>query len=237
MVQLPLIRLFTRALLMSINQVSPFPQVTWLKRDEDHLLTAGGQVYSSDTRFSVAHIKHQDLWELSLRDVRLSDAGLYECQLTTHPPTSLFFTLKVVEARATIEGYPEIHFHLGHSLRLHCTVEQATEPPLYIFWYHNGSIVNHYPNKPVRIQNHRYGSTLTIKNITWSHSGMYRCEPHLATPARITVHVSGQPAAMHIGGHSDVVEDELSPHGTSSPLVPLPQFLATLTLIVLLPTW
>lgn len=36
------------------------------------------------------------LWELSLRDVRLTDAGLYECQLTTHPPTSLFFTLKVV---------------------------------------------------------------------------------------------------------------------------------------------
>ena len=29
-------------------------------------------------------------------DVRLSDAGTYECQMTTHPPTSLFFILKVV---------------------------------------------------------------------------------------------------------------------------------------------
>ncbi|XP_050736920.1 zwei Ig domain protein zig-8-like isoform X2 [Eriocheir sinensis] len=129
--------------------------VTWLKRDEDHLLTAGSQVYSSDNRFSVAHIKNQDLWELSLRDVRLSDAGLYECQLTTHPPTSLFFTLKVVEARAVIEGHPSIHFHKGHTLRLHCVVERATETPQYIFWYHNGSMVNYYPNQPVRIMKHR----------------------------------------------------------------------------------
>ncbi|XP_050736921.1 zwei Ig domain protein zig-8-like isoform X3 [Eriocheir sinensis] len=161
--------------------------VTWLKRDEDHLLTAGSQVYSSDNRFSVAHIKNQDLWELSLRDVRLSDAGLYECQLTTHPPTSLFFTLKVVEARAVIEGHPSIHFHKGHTLRLHCVVERATETPQYIFWYHNGSMVNYYPNQPVRIMKHRYSSTLIINNLTWDHAGEYRCEPHLATSASIKV--------------------------------------------------
>ncbi|KAK8404291.1 hypothetical protein O3P69_007546 [Scylla paramamosain] len=174
--------------------------VTWLKRDEDHLLTAGSQVYSSDVRFSVAHIKNQDLWQLSLRDVRLSDAGLYECQLTTHPPTSLFFTLKVVEARAVIEGQPATHFHKGHTLRLHCIVERATEEPMYIFWYHNGSMVNYYPNKPDRISKHRYSSTLTINNLTWSHAGEYRCEPPLATPASITVHVTRPPAAMQNTG-------------------------------------
>lgn len=174
--------------------------VTWLKRDEDHLLTAGSQVYSSDARFSVAHIKNQDLWELSLREVRLADAGLYECQLTTHPPTSLFFTLKVVEARAVIEGHPSIHFHKGHTLRLRCIVERATEAPLYIFWYHNGSMVNYFPNKPVRIMKHRYSSILTINNLTWAHAGEYRCEPHLATPAFITVHVTRAPAAMQNTG-------------------------------------
>ncbi|XP_071520185.1 zwei Ig domain protein zig-8-like [Panulirus ornatus] len=208
--------------------------VTWLKRDEDHLLTAGSQVYSSDMRISVAHIKHQELWELSLRDVRLSDAGLYECQLTTHPPTSLFFTLKVVEARAMIKGYPKLHFHKGHTMRLHCTAEQATEPPLYIFWFHNGSMVNYYPNKPVRITKHRYSSSLTISNVTWAHAGVYRCEPHLATPARITVYITGQPAAMHIEGENGF-EDMGVPLSLSSLVVPLP--LLYPTLVVLLGKW
>ncbi|KAG7158360.1 Sialoadhesin-like [Homarus americanus] len=178
------------------------------------------------------------LWELSLRNVRLSDAGLYECQLTTHPPTSLFFTLKVVEAQAVIEGYPELHFHKGQTLRLRCNVEEATEPPLYIFWYHNGSQVqNFYQNKPVRVEKHRYRSTLTITNVTYSHAGSYRCEPHLATPARISVHISGQPAAMHIEGHSSgIVEEDDIVFASSPSLVPLP-LLGLLTWVLLLGKW
>ncbi|KAK8404292.1 hypothetical protein O3P69_007546 [Scylla paramamosain] len=161
------------------------------------LAQVGGRVtIKCYTRF----LGNEILWQLSLRDVRLSDAGLYECQLTTHPPTSLFFTLKVVEARAVIEGQPATHFHKGHTLRLHCIVERATEEPMYIFWYHNGSMVNYYPNKPDRISKHRYSSTLTINNLTWSHAGEYRCEPPLATPASITVHVTRPPAAMQNTG-------------------------------------
>nr|XP_027208131.1 uncharacterized protein LOC113801915 [Penaeus vannamei] len=30
------------------------------------------------------------LWQLTLRDVRAADAGLYECQVTTHPHVTLF---------------------------------------------------------------------------------------------------------------------------------------------------
>ncbi|XP_042876127.1 lachesin-like [Penaeus japonicus] len=78
--------------------------VTWLKRDEEHLLTAGGQVYSSEQRYSVSHVRHQQLWELSVRDVRLSDAGIYECQMTSHPPSSLFFYLRVVGKCQVVDG-------------------------------------------------------------------------------------------------------------------------------------
>lgn len=38
---------------------------------------------------------HLQAWELWVKDVQLSDAGHYECQLTTHPPVTFFFTLKV----------------------------------------------------------------------------------------------------------------------------------------------
>ncbi|XP_069192175.1 zwei Ig domain protein zig-8 isoform X2 [Procambarus clarkii] len=163
--------------------------VTWMKRDEDQLLTAGGQVYSSEDRYAVTHVRHQRLWELSVRDVRQSDAGLYECQLTTHPPASLFFTLKVVEARAVIGGGPEVHVHTGGRLRLHCTVELATEPPDYIFWFHNNTMINYSPRRPLRVVKHHLASSLVISNVTWEDAGSYTCEPHLARPANLTLHV------------------------------------------------
>lgn len=33
-------------------------QVTWMKPDRDQLLTAGGQVYSSEARYAVSHARH-----------------------------------------------------------------------------------------------------------------------------------------------------------------------------------
>ncbi|XP_042856813.1 titin-like [Penaeus japonicus] len=164
-------------------------QVSWLKKDEDHLLTAGGQVYSSESKYSVSHARHLKLWELSVRDVRFSDAGLYECQLTTHPPTSTFFTLKVVEARAVIQGEPEMHVHTGVRLRLHCAVEHATEPPVYIFWFHNGSMINYTPRRRFKVMEHNFGTSLVITNVTWEDAGDYRCEPYLAIPTNVTLHV------------------------------------------------
>lgn len=35
-------------------------------------------------------------WSLRIRNVNREDAGVYECQATTHPPQSIFVRLKVV---------------------------------------------------------------------------------------------------------------------------------------------
>ncbi|XP_068215664.1 zwei Ig domain protein zig-8-like [Palaemon carinicauda] len=192
--------------------------VIWLKKDEDHLLTAGGQVYSSESRYSVAHVRHQKLWELSVREVKKSDAGLYECQLTTHPPTSLFFTLNVVEAHAEIQGAPEVHVHTGNRLRLHCSVKQATEPPTYIFWFHNDTMINYESNRPMKVIKHRFGSTLVIANVTWDDAGTYRCEPYKAIPTNVTLHVlAGEKhAALHEGQDEGGGDEEKANPATSS---------------------
>ena len=66
----------------------------------------------------------------------------------------LIFTLLILsptEARARIKEAKELHVHEGSKLRLHCSVENATQPALYIFWFHNKSMVNHNPDRPIQV--------------------------------------------------------------------------------------
>lgn len=88
-----------------------------------------------------------------------------------------------------IQGEPDVHVHTGVSLKLHCTVELATEPPLYIFWFHNDSMINYAPKRPLKVMKHNFGSSLIINNVTWDDAGSYRCEPHKAKAANLTLHV------------------------------------------------
>lgn len=59
------------------------------------LLTVGLTTYSADDRFFVEHARHVQNWGLFIKHVLPSDAGLYECQVSTHPPTSIFIELRV----------------------------------------------------------------------------------------------------------------------------------------------
>jgi len=62
-------------------------QVSWVRRrgEELHLLTIGLDTYASDSRFSLAFEKPND-WRLLLNPATERDAGLYECQVSAHPP-------------------------------------------------------------------------------------------------------------------------------------------------------
>ncbi|XP_045130699.1 uncharacterized protein LOC123515870 isoform X2 [Portunus trituberculatus] len=150
------------------------------------------------------------MWELSIRDVRFTDAGLYECQLTTHPPASLFFWLRVVEARAVIRGGPAVHVPTGGRFTLHCTVHLATETPSYIFWFHNGTMVNFLSRRGLRVESLSHtSSVLRVSEVMWRDAGTYRCEPHRAVPANMTVHVveGEKHAALHNGQKESSEQD------------------------------
>ncbi|XP_037924960.1 uncharacterized protein LOC119660463 isoform X3 [Hermetia illucens] len=75
--------------------------VSWIRRKDYHLLTVGLTTYSSDERFSATHLKHSEDWTLQIKFVQLRDAGIYECQVSTHPPTSIFLALNVVDFQSS----------------------------------------------------------------------------------------------------------------------------------------
>ncbi|KAG5677324.1 hypothetical protein PVAND_007092 [Polypedilum vanderplanki] len=71
--------------------------VSWIRKNDYHLLTVGLTTYSSDERFSATHLKNSEDWTLQIKYVQKRDAGQYECQVTKYPPMSIFLTLNVVE--------------------------------------------------------------------------------------------------------------------------------------------
>ncbi|XP_043496227.1 cell wall protein DAN4-like isoform X2 [Polistes fuscatus] len=72
--------------------------VSWIKcKTVQELLTVGMITYANDERFQAIHFHHSEDWTLQIKYVQGRDAGLYQCQVSTHPPTSIFLFLEVVE--------------------------------------------------------------------------------------------------------------------------------------------
>jgi hypothetical protein len=94
----------------------------------------GLATYSSDERFHVEHVRHRGVWNLRIKSVLKDDEGIYECNLSLHPPESIFIEVSVVEAIAEINGSPDVHIHEGSTLKLECKIIQATENPSFVFW-------------------------------------------------------------------------------------------------------
>ncbi|XP_065089297.1 uncharacterized protein LOC135710604 [Ochlerotatus camptorhynchus] len=183
--------------------------VSWIQRKDYHLMTIGVTTYSSDERFNIIRSEDSEEWPLQIKYVQLRDAGLYECQVSTHPPTSIFVQLDVVEAKAEIFGPSDKYLKPGSTLRLTCRVVQSNEQPLYIFWYHNNRMINYDVHLGVNVStesDNRF-SELVITHSNTINSGNYSCVSNNAVAASTYVHIlNGEnPAAMQHGDHGNGV--------------------------------
>ncbi|CAL1679843.1 unnamed protein product [Lasius platythorax] len=174
--------------------------ITWVRRRDRQLLTVGTSTHSIDKRFVIRHSSTD--WQLLIRTVTVDDAGIYECQVTSHPVQQNFARLKITEAYSIIPGAPDLHVKQGSSLRLECQLMAATEKPLYVFWYRQGRMINYDEEPGVDVKLTPSGSILTVNKTKLTHNGNYTCAPSNAKAASVTVHVieeEEKPAAMHGG--------------------------------------
>lgn len=105
------------------------------------------------------------------------------------------------EARAEISGPAEKYLKPGSGLKLQCTVLQSTEPPVYVFWYHNNRMINYDVDRGINVTTELSAktSTLTITNAATRHSGNYSCVPSNAQPASTYVHIlNGKLNLFHV---------------------------------------
>ncbi|XP_045519659.1 lachesin-like [Pieris brassicae] len=186
--------------------------VSWIRKRDLHILTAGILTYTSDQRFQVIRPDKSENWTLQIKFPQERDGGIYECQVNTEPKMSLAFQLNVVEAKAHVLGPADLYVKTGSSLALTCILSQGPHDLGTIFWYKGSNIIeykeveaNDIVEQPrVRLKTEwteQLTSRLTISKLLPTDSGNYSCVPTMAESASVNVHViNGEhPAAMQHG--------------------------------------
>ncbi|XP_076305037.1 neurotrimin-like [Tachypleus tridentatus] len=189
-----------------INQLGD-RTVSWVRQHDLHILTVGSYTYTSDQRFKSLHLEGTTDWTLKIQYTKKHDSGIYECQISTEPKLSLNYTLNVVVAKAVIIEGEKLYIQSGSIINLTCVITDNKDPPIYVFWYHNGKMINYETDKGIEVVTDKGPTTvskLRIENAKSSNSGNYSCSPSYSEPANITVHVldGDKPAAMHHGQHT-----------------------------------
>ncbi len=59
-------------------------QVSWIRSRDIRVLAIGRLRYTQDSRFTPMHEEGSQVWVLKIQETRLSDSGLYECQVAYH---------------------------------------------------------------------------------------------------------------------------------------------------------
>ncbi|XP_025163184.1 protein turtle homolog B [Harpegnathos saltator] len=175
-------------------------EVSWMRKRDMHILSAGTLMYTSDLRFLVIHPEKSENWTLQIKSPQERDSGVYECQVSTEPKMSLNYSLNVVEARARIIGPPDIYVKTGSLLTLTCLMSQGPHDLGTVAWYRGNQAVvtsprweNDIDAEPRITVETEWSDALTsrlrITHAKPSDSGNYSCVPTVAERASVNVHV------------------------------------------------
>ncbi|XP_076056288.1 uncharacterized protein LOC143034236 [Oratosquilla oratoria] len=188
--------------------------VSWIRKRDLHIITAGTDTFSSDDRFRAYHPADKD-WMLEISSVTFRDAGVYECQISTSPKISLPVYLSVEVQQARIQGSSEVHIQNGSTISLTCVINTHADNVGSVTWYRDTSPLDYNsPRGGVSLETEktptRTTSKLFITRAMKSDSGNYTCAPRFADAAAVMVHVVNgeESAAVQTGTSTKLMSDE-----------------------------
>ncbi|KAG8302024.1 hypothetical protein J6590_040303 [Homalodisca vitripennis] len=186
--------------------------VSWLRRQEGQLrlLSVGLEIYSRDSRYTFQR-SEDNYWQLTVAGVQETDQGLYECQVTSHPPLaySRYLHVTVPELKILDERGLRIlskFYNAGSTLELKCLISRVPRPQHFILWVHGNRILNFDTTRggisvKSDIFDNGVKSSLFIANASPLDSGNYTCSLAGVGETTVAVHViiGETPAAMQHG--------------------------------------
>jgi len=167
--------------------------VSWIRLSDLNLLTVGRYTYTSDLRFEGIHQKYSPDWKLVLNGARISDSGLYECQVSTTPHISRLMSLKIKDPETTFLGGPEMFLDTSSMVNLTCVISWTVSSPGTVTWFHNHTkLTIRGPRTGVSIMVDKSEVTtvsLILQTASENDSGLYECQPDNAPSASMFIHV------------------------------------------------
>ncbi|CAK1542349.1 unnamed protein product [Leptosia nina] len=187
--------------------------VSWVRRrgreEIPELLTVGAVTYAADNRVTVAR-RYPGNWKLLVREVKPEDEGVYECQISTHPPRVSRTYLHVNTPQVWVvdeAGAPllEKYYEAESTLALVCRARYV-DTPAVLTWLHEGKALNSDTSRggiSVKTEQVPGGadSVLRLARVNSSDAGNYTCAVRGAKLHTVAVHVLNEEslAELHAG--------------------------------------
>ncbi|XP_065084007.1 uncharacterized protein LOC135706325 [Ochlerotatus camptorhynchus] len=176
--------------------------VSWVRRKHGEtdlqLLTVGKQTYSGDSRYTI-EFQYPNNWRLKIASANKNDEGVYECQISTHPPKVIIYYLHVNAPEVLIvdeEGEPlyDKYYEVGSTIKLMCRIRHMSMLRSAVYWIHNENILNHDVQRggisvKTNLTNIGANSTLFVAKVNKQDSGSYTCSIGPNQHYSVSVHV------------------------------------------------